>query len=75
MTVVEGVDFAEMEDRAAALKPDLIVGNSKGFAMSRTLCVPLVRVGFPIHDRIDGRGSCTSATAAHSNSSTASPTP
>ncbi|MGO9114536.1 MAG: nitrogenase component 1 [Thermoguttaceae bacterium] len=54
IAVVEGVDFAEMEDRAAALRPDLIVGNSKGFAMSRKLAVPLVRVGFPIHDRIDG---------------------
>ena len=54
ITVLEGVDFAEMEDRAAGLKPDLLVGNSKGFAMSRKLDVPLVRVGFPIHDRIDG---------------------
>ena len=35
-------------------RADLIVGNSKGFAMSRKLGVPLVRIGFPIHDRIDG---------------------
>ncbi len=54
VTVVEGVDFAEMEERAATVQPDLIVGNSKGFAMSRKLGVPLVRIGFPIHDRIDG---------------------
>ena len=54
IAVIEGVDFAEMEDRAATLKPDLLVGNSKGFTMSRKLNVPLVRVGFPIHDRIDG---------------------
>ena len=54
MTVVEGVDFAEMEERARAFQPDLIVGNSKGFAMSRKLGVPLVRIGFPVHDRIDG---------------------
>ncbi len=54
LTVVEGVDFAEMEERAAALEPDLIVGNSKGFAMSRKLAVPLIRIGFPVHDRIDG---------------------
>ena len=52
--VLEGVDFAEMEERATALRPDLVIGNSKGFAMSRKLSVPLVRVGFPIHDRIDG---------------------
>ena len=54
VTVVEGVDFAEMEDRAKGVDPDLIVGNSKGFAMSRKLGVPLLRIGFPIHDRIDG---------------------
>jgi nitrogenase molybdenum-iron protein NifN len=53
-TVLEGVDFAEMEERAPALRPDFIIGNSKGFALSRKLGVPLVRVGFPIHDRIDG---------------------
>ena len=52
--MLEGVDFAEMEERATALRPDLVIGNSKGFAMSRKLSVPLVRVGFPIHDRIDG---------------------
>jgi nitrogenase molybdenum-iron protein NifN len=54
VAVIEGVDFAAMEDRAKAIAPDLIVGNSKGFAMSRKLAVPLVRVGFPVHDRIDG---------------------
>jgi nitrogenase molybdenum-iron protein NifN len=43
-----------MEDRARDLQPDLIVGNSKGFAMSQKLAVPLVRIGFPVHDRIDG---------------------
>jgi nitrogenase molybdenum-iron protein NifN len=54
VAVIEGVDFAEMEDRARHLDLDLIVGNSKGFAMSRGLGVPLVRIGFPVHDRIDG---------------------
>jgi nitrogenase molybdenum-iron protein NifN len=53
-TVLEGIDFAEMEERAAAMHPDLVIGNSKGFALSRKLDVPLVRVGFPIHDRVDG---------------------
>ena len=54
IAVVEGVDFAEMEGRAKAMTADLIVGNSKGFTMSRNLGIPLVRVGFPIHDRVDG---------------------
>lgn len=41
--------------RAEALKPDLIIGNSKGYKTARRLGVPLVRVGFPIHDRIGGQ--------------------
>ena len=36
----------------ADLQPDLLVGNSKGYALARRLGVPLVRVGFPIHDRL-----------------------
>ena len=54
VTCVEGVDFAEIEERAADLKPDIVVGHSKGFALARRLDVPLVRIGFPVHDRIDG---------------------
>ena len=29
-----------------------MIGNSKGYQIARKLKVPLVRVGFPIHDRI-----------------------
>jgi nitrogenase molybdenum-iron protein NifN len=54
MVVMEGVDFADIEERAAGLRPDLVIGNSKGFALARKLKTPLIRVGFPIHDRVDG---------------------
>ncbi len=54
LTCLEGVDFAEIEEQSVAMKPDIIIGHSKGFSLSRKLGVPLVRVGFPIHDRIDG---------------------
>ena len=58
------------------LKIDLLVGNSKGFAMSRKLNVPLVRIGFPIHDRVDGpRIAARRLSRGRSNCSTASPTP
>ncbi|TWT82934.1 Nitrogenase molybdenum-iron protein beta chain [Planctomycetes bacterium CA13] len=50
----EGVDFEEIADHARELKPDLLVGNSKGYKLARELNVPLIRVGFPIHDRIGG---------------------
>jgi nitrogenase molybdenum-iron protein NifN len=37
------------------LKPDFLIGSSKGYSIARRLNVPLVRVGFPIHDRIGGQ--------------------
>jgi nitrogenase molybdenum-iron protein NifN len=37
------------------LKPDFFIGSSKGYSVSRKLNVPLIRVGFPIHDRIGGQ--------------------
>lgn len=54
VTVLEGADFAEIEEHASSLHPDLVIGNSKGYGLARRLEIPLVRVGFPIHDRIDG---------------------
>lgn len=50
----EGCDFADIEAEVGRLNPDLLVGNSKGYALSRRLEIPLLRVGFPIHDRIGG---------------------
>jgi nitrogenase molybdenum-iron protein NifN len=54
ITVLEGVDFAEIEEAAAKVQPHLVIGSSKGYGLARRLKVPLIRVGFPIHDRIDG---------------------
>jgi nitrogenase molybdenum-iron protein NifN len=53
--VLSGVDFADIEDALTALQPDLMVGNSKGYALARKLKTPLARFGFPIHDRIGGQ--------------------
>jgi nitrogenase molybdenum-iron protein NifN len=50
----EGFDFAEISDTADALKPDILIGSSKGYSLARKLNIPIVRVGFPIHDRIGG---------------------
>jgi nitrogenase molybdenum-iron protein NifN len=52
MAVLDGADFAAIETAVARAKPDLIIGHSKGYALSRRLGIPLVRVGFPIHDRM-----------------------
>ena len=51
----DNMDFLEIEEIARDLKPDFLIGNSKGFSVSRKIGVPLIRVGFPIHDRIGGQ--------------------
>ena len=51
----EGADFATIAEQAAALKPDFLIGSSKGYGLARKLDVPLIRCGFPIHDRIGGQ--------------------
>lgn len=52
---VEETDFATMLECCEALKPDIVIGSSKGYFLSRRLGVPLVRIGFPIHDRVGGQ--------------------
>lgn len=53
--VREGVDFEGISEDAQLVQPDFLIGSSKGYALSKKLKVPLVRVGFPIHDRIGGQ--------------------
>jgi nitrogenase molybdenum-iron protein NifN len=53
--VREGVDFYEIAEEARELAPDLLVGHSKGYHLARRWNVPLIRVGFPIHDRFGGQ--------------------
>ncbi|MCU0589769.1 MAG: nitrogenase [Syntrophobacteraceae bacterium] len=50
----EGVDFYEIAEEAREMAPELLVGHSKGYHLARRWNVPLIRVGFPIHDRFGG---------------------
>jgi nitrogenase molybdenum-iron protein NifN len=54
MEVVRGDerDFTKTEERCG--KVDLLIGNSKGYKLARSRGVPLVRIGFPVHDRFGG---------------------
>jgi len=55
-TLIEDeMDFVKMLEMARDLKPDIILGSSKGYYLSRELQIPLVRAGFPIHDRFGGQ--------------------
>ena len=52
---LEGADFEDIAEIAGEYKPDIVIGHSKGYHVSRPLKIPLVRVGFPIHDRVGGQ--------------------
>jgi len=49
------MDFHEMEELVGNLSPELFIGHSKGYTLARKLNAPLIRVGFPIHDRFGGQ--------------------
>lgn len=53
--IQEDTDFQTIAEQARDLQSDLVIGNSKGQRMARELGVPLVRIGFPIHDRFGGQ--------------------
>jgi nitrogenase molybdenum-iron protein NifN len=55
MQMVEGIDFTEIGALVEAAQPDLLIGNSKGYSLVRQFKLPLIRVGFPIHDRVGGQ--------------------
>jgi len=55
IVVREGTDFMSIAEEAQQLAPDFLIGSSKGQSVARQLGVPLIRVGFPIHDRIGGQ--------------------
>ncbi|MFA7454695.1 MAG: nitrogenase component 1 [Desulfobulbaceae bacterium] len=53
--VRDNTDFFEIGEEAEQLAPDLVIGNSKGYPLARKLDVPLIRLGFPVHDRMGGQ--------------------
>ena len=52
--ILADADFALIEEEAAACRPDILLGSSKGSRLARKLDIPLVRTGFPVHDRFGG---------------------
>jgi len=53
--VMENVDFYDIEEMVKSLEVDLLIGHSKGYTFARRHNMPLIRVGFPIHDRVGGQ--------------------
>jgi nitrogenase molybdenum-iron protein NifN len=52
-------DLQDLEDSAAAAEADLLVTHSHGRQASERLGIPLLRVGFPIFDRLGAMHRCT----------------
>jgi len=48
---IREADFETLREEAEKFKPDFLLGNSKGYYIARERKIPLVRLGFPIHDR------------------------
>lgn len=53
--VKEGFDFYEISEEIESLEPDMLIGTSKGYSLTKKHQIPLIRVGFPIHDRFGGQ--------------------
>jgi nitrogenase molybdenum-iron protein NifN len=52
--LLENVDFEEIAETRRSAEVELIIGTSRAYRLARKLDVPLVRTGFPVHDRIGG---------------------
>lgn len=50
----EGADFADIGAATETAKADILIGGSKGYSLARRLSIPLLRCGFPVHDRLGG---------------------
>jgi nitrogenase cofactor biosynthesis protein NifB len=53
--ILQDVDFKTIEALAKELHANLLIGSSDGRRMEESLGIPLVRRGFPIHDRVGGQ--------------------
>ena len=58
--VLDDTDFETIEALSIKLGANLLIGNSDGKIITERAGIPLVRIGFPIHDRVGGqRQICT----------------
>ena len=52
--VAGGIDHGAVEGLIDEHHPDILFGSSKLYPACRSRSLPLVRVGFPVHDRVGG---------------------
>lgn len=49
---IDGTDFEYVHEQVKKLRPHLLIGNSDGKIIREKENIPLIRIGFPIHDHI-----------------------
>ncbi len=54
-TVLDDTNFDTIRDYAVKLNANILLGNSDGKVITEKEGIPLVRVGFPVHDRVGGQ--------------------
>jgi nitrogenase molybdenum-iron protein alpha/beta subunit/MoaA/NifB/PqqE/SkfB family radical SAM enzyme len=54
-TVLDDTDFETITKLSGQLGANILIGNSDGKVITEKLGIPLVRAGYPIHDRVGGQ--------------------
>lgn len=53
--VLPGADFAQIRELVGGSEVNIAIGHSDGRCLTEKEGIPLVRIGFPIHDRVGGQ--------------------
>lgn len=53
--VLSGTDFAQIREKVSGTEVNIAIGHSDGRYLTEKEGIPLVRIGFPIHDRVGGQ--------------------
>ncbi|MBE3588071.1 MAG: nitrogenase [Thermoanaerobacteraceae bacterium] len=53
--ILSGVDFTRIREKSREMGVNIAIGNSDGRYLTEREGIPLVRHGFPIHDRVGGQ--------------------
>ena len=55
LEIIKDMDFESLREKGEDINVDIIFGSSKASPLGRQMNLPLIRIGFPIHDRFGGQ--------------------
>lgn len=53
--ILNETDFSQIRERSVSMAANIAIGHSDGRYLTEREGIPLVRIGFPIHDRVGGQ--------------------